>query len=85
MQSYEPSQLTNAEAYRAAVKKVNSQYPNLTHGRAEGLGKINVEFFKRLKNVDYKVIREIERLSQLIDNQQNALAQLKEKNLAKIK
>lgn len=60
-------------------------YPTLNHGQTEELGKVGAELFLKMKNVDYKSLKQIERLNEAIEAESRVLADLMQKNNQKSK
>ena len=78
--SYDAGNITDYDSYREVVKSLDSMYPNLNHGSAEGLGRVAAELFGKMRGVDYKALKEIEKLNAAIETQGHTLGDLREKN-----
>jgi hypothetical protein len=65
--SYDASEVTDYEAYRAVVNSLSAKQPSLDHGSAEGLGRVAAELLRKMRGVDYKSLKEIDRLSTAIN------------------
>ena len=78
--SYDSSSITDFQSYKEVLKQLNTQYPNLNHGSAEGFGKLAAELFSKTGGIDYKVLRQIDKLKAAKTQQETILNNLKEKN-----
>ena len=64
-QVYDENQIGNIQYYRNLNEKINRDYPELNHGKAQIMGKINASFYEKTKNsnnIDFMLMKEIEAL-----------------------
>ena len=79
--SYDSSSITDFQSYKTVLKQLNTQYPNLNHGSAEGFCKLAAELFSKTGGgIDYKVLRQIDKLKAAKAQQETIFNNLKEKN-----
>lgn len=64
--SFDAKEISDYEGYKRVVDHVRKMYPTLNHGQTEELGKVGAELFVKMKNVDYKSLKQIERLNEAI-------------------
>jgi hypothetical protein len=65
--SFDGSDITDYDSYKRVVKGIVDDRPNLNHGQTDGLGRVVVELWGKVKNVDYKALKQIERLNEVIE------------------